>query len=121
GETELVLALREAWKRYREAYVPCTARPAAAVAECYFAELEPRFRRTKGFAESVLLLNQDAMAEKSDRAQRKAAQAVATGAAAALAPLGLGIGATAWLARRTIRPLAVLTQAVDAFGRGDLA
>src|SRR4029453_19377163 len=90
GETELVLALREAWKRYREAYVPCTARPATAVAECYFAELQPRFRRTKGFAESVLLLNQDAMAEKSDRAQRKAAQAVATAAAAPPGAPGLG-------------------------------
>jgi signal transduction histidine kinase len=121
GEAELVRALREAWTSYREAYVSCVAQPAAAVADCYFAELEPRFRRAKELAERVLLLNQDAMAAKSDSAQREAGRAVAAAAAATLAALLLGVSASAWLARRTIRPLAVLTQAVEAFGRGDLA
>jgi signal transduction histidine kinase len=121
GEEQLVRTLHEAWIGYRDAYGPCTARPAAAASECYFDELEPRFRAAKGVAERILGLNQDAMAAKSDRVRREADRSGVAAVAAVLAALGLGFGATAWLAGRFARPLAVLTQAVEAFGRGDLA
>lgn len=121
GEAELASALREAWNGYRAAYPACTARPAAQASECYFSDLEPRFRAAKGAAEGILLLNQDAMAAKSDRVSRKAERTSALGAFASLAALALGVGATVWLGRRFVRPIAVLTQAVEAFGKGDLA
>jgi signal transduction histidine kinase len=121
GEAELVRALRSEWAAYRAAHAACLARPPAEVSGCYFAELEPQFVRVKRPLESILLLNQDAMSAKAERTRRAAATAVAAAASAALGALLLGLAATAWLARRTVRPLAVLTQAVEAFGRGDLA
>jgi len=121
GEAELARTLRAAWVAYRDAHGPCIARPPGEARECYFEALEPRFRAAKDAAERILLLNQDAMATKSERARREADRRGAAAVAAVLAALGLGFGATAWLARRFARPLAVLTQAVEAFGRGDLA
>jgi signal transduction histidine kinase len=121
GEGELARTLRADWLAYREVHSRCTARPPAEVPECYFDELEPRFRATKEAAERILVLNQDAMAAKSERVRREADRRGAVVVAAVLGALALGFGATAWLARRFARPLAVLTQAVEAFGRGDLA
>jgi PAS domain S-box-containing protein len=122
GEAELAHALREEWSAYREAYQGCMGRRRAEeVSACYVADLEPRYLRLVDVSDRLLTLNQDAMAAKSDRSRREADRAVTTAVAAALAALVLGVAASAWLARRTIRPLAVLTQAVEAFGRGDLA
>jgi signal transduction histidine kinase len=121
GERELARTLRAAWLDYRDAHGRCLARPPAQVPECYFDELEPRFRAAKDGAERILLLNQDAMSAKSERVRREADRRGALAVAAVLAALGLGFAATAWLAGRFARPLAVLTQAVEAFGRGDLA
>lgn len=121
GEADLARALREVWEHYRSAYEACTARPAAAVGDCYFTELAPRFREGKDLAARILALNQDAMARKSEHARRAAERTVAAVVLAALGALALGVAATGWLARRLVRPLKVLSQAVEAFGHGDFA
>jgi NtrC-family two-component system sensor histidine kinase KinB len=118
GERELVARLREAWTGYRSASAACSAAPSA---KCYFAELEPRVRSARDAADRILLLNQDAMAAKSDRARREAEWTRTLAVVVSLGALALGMAATIWLGRRVVRPIAVLTQAVEALGKGDLA
>jgi signal transduction histidine kinase len=122
GEDELATALRAAWIEYRTGLDECLAHPRTAeVSACYFEVLEPRFQVAKDAAQRILVLNQDAMVAKSELARRETDRLGVAVVAAALLALGLGLGATAWLARRIARPLAVLSQAVEQFGRGDFA
>jgi signal transduction histidine kinase len=122
GEAELAQDLRAHWSDYVASVDGCLgSSDTETVRACYFRELEPRFVATKGIAERVLALNQDAMVAKSDGARRQAARDAAGMAAAALLAFGVG-GFTSWaLARRILRPLSVLGQAVEQFGRGDFA
>jgi signal transduction histidine kinase len=122
GEGEFAAALRAAWEDYRDALGRCLAlSPASAVSACYFRDLAPRFATTKAAAQRILILNQDAMVAKSEHARREADRLGAAVVVAALFALVLGFGASAWLARLIARPLAVLSQAVEQFGRGDFA
>lgn len=122
GEGELAADLRARWETYQAQLAACLAAPAPdAVRACYFAELEPAFSATKQAAERVLVLNQDAMLHKSERARRAAERASALMLGAAFAALGLGVAATLLLATRIVRPLSVFGQAVEGFGRGDFA
>jgi len=122
GEDVLAAELGARWQDYQTRLAACLAAGSAeAVRACYFRELEPAFLATKQAAERVLLLNQDAMVHKSERAQRAAARASALLLGAAAAALGLGAAATLLLATRIVRPLSVFGQAVEGFGRGDFA
>jgi signal transduction histidine kinase len=122
GERELAARLRELWTDYRAALAGCLAAAGVEAArDCYFRELEPRFVATRRVANAVLLLNQDAMALKSERARQQSGRIGAQMTAAALlAPL-LGIALSWLLTSRILRPLSVLEQAVDRFGGGDFA
>lgn len=68
GEREHAAALRAAWVQYQAIYDRFVAAPAGSRREIYFSSLLPAFRQVKEEAEQVLILNQDAMAQKSDRA-----------------------------------------------------
>ena len=97
--------------------------PPRRAGDCYFDELEPRFRAAKEAAERILALNQDAMAREerarpprggSHAAWRRCVARARGARARGRAPPPGSRGA--WCA-----PLSVLSQAVEAFGRGDFA
>lgn len=122
GEAELTTALRVLWGDYQRRVDACLGLPPGAAGEsCYFRELEPRFGALKDGADRILALNQDAMVSKSDRARAEAERVGRWMLAAASAALLLGLALSWILASRALRPLAALGQAVERFGRGDLA
>ena len=113
-------AARGRWTRYRDGLRRLRRAAAAqAAAECYFAELEPRFRRAKDRQlerDPAASTRTRWCARASARGARRRAPSRRLVAAALAALVARRRGASSWLARRTVRPLAVLTQAVDAFG-----
>jgi signal transduction histidine kinase len=122
GEAELTAAVRGVWEDFQGLLHACLARPAGPAAQgCYFAELRPRFHEIKRGAEAILVLNQDAMALKSERARHEAERVRGRLLAASLLALLLGFALTWTLATRALRPLEALGEAVEQFGRGDFA
>lgn len=122
GEAEATQSLREAWTRYVSRYDALLALTDPEVArEHYFTSLAPAFLQAKAAAAAILDLNQDAMVRKSE-AQRRLSQRVNTlMGAAVLAAFGVGLFASASLTHRALRPVSVLSQAVQRIGQGDLA
>jgi len=120
GETEAAQHLRQQWQRYQQnldAFMQLTD-PAAAKA-FYFDELQPGFARAKDSADEILALNQDAMVQKSDRAQRSSSRMNAVMIVASLLALIVGSVLATILTNRLLRPLAILTDTVDRIGAGD--
>lgn len=122
GEASATQRLREAWTRYVSRYDALLAlSDREAAREHYFESLAPAFSEAKAAASAILDLNQDAMARKSD-AQRRLSQRVNTlMGAAVLAAFLVGLFASTSLTHRALRPVSVLSQAVQRIGQGDLA
>ncbi|HEX4384420.1 MAG TPA: ATP-binding protein [Myxococcales bacterium] len=102
GEAEATRELRNAWETYKK-----MPRQAA-------------YDRVRAAADRVLLLNQDAMVLKSERARRAAQHTTALMIIATLIAFFIGLAASGALTARLLRPLGVLSQAVRRLGRGDL-
>ncbi len=121
GEGELVEVLRGQWARYLEKLEAFGRAPEGETkARAYFDALEPQYRAVRDSADRILVLNQDAMPRRSDRAQRSAAGFVRLIIAAALALSLAGAWAATALTGRLLKPLSVVTMAVRRFGEGDL-
>jgi HAMP domain-containing protein len=122
GEAEATRRLRDAWTRYQREFDAFQALPSTgATHRAYFATLAPAFHEAKGAASTILDLNQDAMARKSE-AQRHQSQRVNTlMGGAVLAAFAVGLLASAHLTHRALRPVSVLSQAVRRLGQGDYA
>jgi signal transduction histidine kinase len=121
GEKEATARLRAAWNSYQAAVqMYLAAHTDAQRRPLYFDTLAPAFNRSRLAAEEILNINQDAMARKSQKAERRAIwfeQLMI--AAIALASL-LGLVASATLTTRLLRPLGVVSAAVRRFGQGDV-
>jgi signal transduction histidine kinase len=122
GETEAASLLRARWTAYWRALERFQGLgPAREPLEAaYFAELAPAFKQVKASAEQILSINQDAMARKSARAERRADHFQSLVIAAVLAAAMIGLFSSTALTARLLRPLGVVGAAVRRFGQGDL-
>lgn len=122
GEAEATQRLRRAWARYRSGYEAFLAleSPGAARA-AYFESLSPAFLESKAATQAILALNQDAMVRKSDALQRRSRRVNELMVLAVVGALAIGLLASASLTHRVLRPVSVLSQAVQRLGQGDLA
>jgi len=122
GERPATARLRAAWTDYRAAVAEVREVPAAAgLDEHYFTNLLPAFLAVKDAADVILALNQDAMIQKSDRAQRLAGRWNTLLVALSIAGLVLGLIASSIMTSRVLRPLGVLGQTARRLGEGDVA
>jgi NtrC-family two-component system sensor histidine kinase KinB len=120
GEREATLRLRAAWNDHQQALNAFQAARGDERRKVYFEAVAPAFDRARGAADEILNINQDAMARKSQRAERQAVSFEQLMIAAiALASL-LGLLASATLTTRLLRPLGVVAAAVRRFGQGDV-
>jgi len=118
GEQDATQKLRAEWTRYQDDYRGYLA--AGAVRERYFTVMEPAFLRVKDAAERILEINQDAMVQKSEQAQRAGESSQSMLVFATIVGLMLGLFASVSLTQRALRPLSRLTMAVRRIGEGDL-
>jgi len=81
----------------------------------------PRFLAVKDAADAILVLNEDAMSGKSDRAQRLADEWNTLLVGVSIAGLVLGLVASSIMTSRVLRPLGVLGQTARRLGEGDVA
>ncbi len=121
GEAELVARPRQLWTAYLEQYdrVGGSSDPEQERKD-YFRVLNPAFVAIKDTADRILSLNQDAMVIRSDRAEaaaKRLSEGVVLGFVLAFL---VGLGLSAAVTYRTLRPLASLGQAVRRLGEGDL-
>jgi signal transduction histidine kinase len=122
GEREATARLRAAWTEYRVAVDAVRKTPeASGLDERYFTTLLRDFLAVKDAADAILALNQDAMIQKSDRAQRTAERWNTLLVLVSFAGLLLGLIASSIMTSRVIRPLGVLGQTARRLGEGDVA
>ncbi|MGE0820918.1 MAG: ATP-binding protein [Candidatus Binatia bacterium] len=120
GEREALGRLRALWQQYQEAFAQFgTGTETSALQASYLATLRPVFLSVKDAAEEILVINQDAMVQKSERARRAAQRLNTLMVAAALGAFLVGLVASTSLTQRLLRPLSVLTQAVHRLEQGD--
>ena len=122
GEAEATAALRVAWTAYRgEIDLVRKAPTATGLDDRYFATLLPDFLAVKDAADRILAMNQDAMIQKSDRAQHLSSRWNTLLVAVSIAGLVLGLLASSIMTSRVLRPLNVLGQTARRLGEGDVA
>jgi signal transduction histidine kinase len=121
-EREATETLRRAWQEYVREYESFHAEPeAAGLHTAYFDRLLPRFLELRDAADAILVMNQDAMVRKSDRAKRAADRSSTLLVVVSAAGLLVALWSSAALTTRLLRPLSVLRQAARRIGEGDLA
>lgn len=118
GEGERTRALRAAWTAYRAALERLLA--ASAPADVFFAELEPAFREVKTRTSAIHALNQAAMERKSDEAARRADETERIVLGVGALALLVGLGASAVLTARLLRPLRALADSARRMAEGKL-
>ncbi|MEO6774497.1 MAG: ATP-binding protein [Kofleriaceae bacterium] len=117
GEREVTERFHAAWTTYRTAVIEGRDAPEAGR---YFATLLPNFLAVKNGADEILTMNQDAMIQKSDRAQVLAKRSNTLLLAVSFLGFVLGLIASSILTSRVLRPLGVLGQTARRLGEGDL-
>jgi signal transduction histidine kinase len=121
GETEAAARLRKLWTDYQERYGRFTAMPEANQKEFYFSELLPAFVAVKDAADVILDMNQDAMLQKSGKAERAAEEWSRIIFVVGLVGCALAlVASSAWMSR-LLRPLSQLETAARRIGEGDLS
>jgi signal transduction histidine kinase/HAMP domain-containing protein len=122
GEAESTRRLRAGWERYVAAYDAFLSLSSPEEQKAaYFRSIEPAFREVRDAASSVLALNQDAMVHKSEDLRRQSDRVNTLMVLAVLIAFALGLFASTSLTHRALRPVSVLSQAVQRLGRGDYA
>jgi len=120
GEGPLTARLRAAWADARAGVDRFAALSPPERETLYFATLEPAFARVRSALDEILVLNQDAMVRKSDRAADAARTFEHVVVGAVIVALLAGLLASVGLTTRLLRPLGVVSAAVRRFGEGDL-
>jgi two-component system, NtrC family, sensor histidine kinase KinB len=121
GEREATGRLEALWTRYQKGLDRfLTLSGAERLKAEYFEFLEPVFQLVKEAADSILVMNQDAMVFKSDRVQRLSERMRTLILGAALGAFCAGLLLSMGLIRKFLQPLSVLSQAVRRMGEGDM-
>jgi len=122
GEDVATRRLADAWKAYRAAVEDFRRNPEATGLDArYFDHLLPAFLAVKDAADQILAMNQDAMVDKSDRAEALASRSNTFLVLMSLAGLALALIASGIITARVLRPLGVLGQTARRLGEGDVA
>jgi signal transduction histidine kinase len=122
GEREATTKLHTAWTAYLAEVEEVRRVPEmSGLDQRYFDSLLGKFLAVKDAADAILVLNQDAMIAKSDRAERLSSQWNTLLVVASLAGLVLGLIASGIMTTRVLRPLSVLGQTARRLGEGDVA
>lgn len=120
GEDEATRRLRQRWTAYQAEFDRVAAAVVPARLGIYFDRLRPAYHELQSATDAILVLNQDAMAAKSDRSRRAAERNGAAVAVVTVGALALGLFLSLTLTARLLRPLRFLTQTVRRIGEGDL-
>jgi len=120
GEDEATRRLRDLWTTYQADFDRLsTARDAGAARTLFLGRLAPGADAIRGAADKILALNHDAMTRRSEAAHEAAERLNTLLIAAACASLLGGLFLSITITNRLLRPLALLTRAVQQIGEGD--
>jgi two-component system, NtrC family, sensor histidine kinase KinB len=114
--------LRDAWTKYQSLlneYLKLT--DLKQMSKTYFDVLQPQFVVVKDDAEEILQINEIAMQRKADAALRTGQLTNSIVIAVAIGALVVGALASILLTQRLLRPLSLLTMAVNRLGQKDFA
>jgi two-component system, NtrC family, sensor histidine kinase KinB len=121
GEAGATARLRTSWESYRASLARfAAAAEIGARRRVYFEDIGPAFETVKAAIDEIIVINQDAMVRKSERAQSRAEVLQEVVLAAIIGAALLGLIASISLTNRMLRPLGVVASAVRRFGQGDL-
>jgi len=121
-ELERTQALRAAWTKYEHLLKEHLAiQDPEAAKKNYFGVLQRQFVVVKDAADDILNLNQDAMRNKAHSAQEMVERVNAILAGVAVVAVATGAFASIGLTHRLLRPLSILTLAVNRLGQKDFA
>jgi two-component system, NtrC family, sensor histidine kinase KinB len=121
GEAERTVRLTQDWALYLAQVDAFVAEPdATRLRGLYFEQLLPAFSDLKEATEAVLVMNQDAILAKSERARALADRSFVLLLVVCSSGLVVALYAGAAITRRVLRPLAVLGHATRRIGEGDL-
>jgi len=120
GEEEATRRLRQRWTAYQAELDRVMAAAVADRLSIYFDRLRPAYHDLQSATDAILVLNQDAMAAKSDHSRRAAKRNSAAVVVVTVGALALGLLLSLALTARLLRPLRFLTQTVRQIGEGDL-
>jgi len=120
GEEEATKRLRNAWQAFVQRLQELREISDRDAGESFYVkQLEPALEAVRKAANSILDINQDAMLEKSDKAEHFSAATNRALTVTTLAALVIGAAVSIGLTNRLLRPLGVLNQAVGRLGTGD--
>jgi two-component system, NtrC family, sensor histidine kinase KinB len=120
GEQEATDLLRALWTNYDQMLQDFVeSSDDDPLADRYFAELQPVFAKTKDAADLILTINQDAIIHKNEETRTLARTIDTALVGAAVAACLFGLVLSRGLTDRMLRPLSVLSQAVNRLGAGD--
>ncbi|HKD38391.1 MAG TPA: ATP-binding protein, partial [Pirellulales bacterium] len=114
--------LRRQWDTYRELlknYLKLS--DLKEMKRQYFDVLQPQFVKVKDAADDVLQINQGAMHHRAEIARRTGQWTISVVASVAVGAVVIGALASIILTQRLLRPLSLLTLAVNRLGQRDFA
>lgn len=119
GESAAVSRLQLGWTRYKTLLQKFFQASIEDRGQLYFGDLATTFADVRQAAETILEINQDAMAHKGERSLRRGLdyQRILFVVVGLLSVAGILASST--LTRRLLRPLAIVSEAVRRFGQGD--
>jgi NtrC-family two-component system sensor histidine kinase KinB len=122
GEDVATATLRREWNEYRKLlaeYLQLT--DLKALNKQYFDVLQPQFVKVKDAADEILRINQGAMHHRAEVARQTGQWTISVVACVAVGALAIGALASIMLTQRLLRPLSLLTLAVNRLGQRDFA
>jgi len=114
--------LRDDWKTYLQLYdeyLTASDSDPDGSSRFYFEKLAPVFFQAKKKAYSVLAINQDAMNQKNHIVQSQVNRLMVIVTGIVFFLILASLFCTSWLITQLLRPLSVLSQAVQQVGKGD--
>jgi signal transduction histidine kinase len=121
GETDAVASLRRSWAHYKQTLADFHRAPALTDKQVIcFGALAEAFADVQNSVGEILAINQDAMAHKGERIERRGDYFERLLIIAVVVASALGLITSVRLTSRLLRPLGVVSAAVRRFGQGDL-